>query len=310
MNFNFSTKKILVYGDIIFDKYIFGDVNRISPEAPVPIVKQNNIEIRLGGAANVANNIANVSGDVILCGVLGHNVVNKEIDKYLYDKYILEDKKLKTIIKTRVIAHEQQVLRIDEEDEIRYTKDMLQKIGSFISNIRIDGIIVSDYGKGTVNNKILNMLKKKSMNDEIPIIIDPKKLNYHNYYGVDIITPNLKEAQEMCNCKLQNNNYRKIVDKLLGKYNVKNVIVTLGSNGVCGGNKEEYFYFPAISHNIYDVCGAGDTFIAFFTMVYLQTGDFKLSVMYANIASSIVIEKIGTSLVEKDEFIDRMRRYL
>lgn len=299
---NIKEKNILVIGDIMLDKYIFGDIERISPEAPVPVFKiiKDKVEYRLGGAGNVASNIVSLGAKCILIGDVGNDEDGKIIEKYLNNFNIKFSntslKGNKTICKTRYISNNQQVIRIDNEHFNNDNKNRNYK--EFLNKIKfdeIDCIIISDYDKGLITKKLFEEIKKYNKK----IIVDPKPKNINLYKDVYLITPNLKEATEITSV---NDNIKANLLKL-NKLTNSNVIVTMGRHGAAFYDKEEkkYFEFPATNKEVYDVSGAGDTFIAVLTLLISSKLDLEESIKNAIIAAGISVGKFGTSTVSLNE---------
>jgi rfaE bifunctional protein kinase chain/domain len=192
----FAGKSILVYGDIILDRYIFGEVERISPEAPVPVVRVGGEEARLGGAGNVAANIDRLGARSLLLGVVGADGFAAEIGRLKKQgNLVIQAAGCQTVVKTRVISQRQQIVRIDREASIHLNAEILERIRTAVAAAAIDGIIVSDYAKGSVTAEVMAMLREKAAAGAIPIVVDPKPPNFALYRGVTGVTPNLKDGQ-------------------------------------------------------------------------------------------------------------------
>ncbi len=306
----FKGKKILIYGDVILDRYIFGAVNRISPEAPVPVVKVEKEEFRLGGAGNVAANIDKLEGEGLLMGITGSDTYSNELLKLKNkNNWILKSPANKTLVKTRVISQRQQIVRIDREEEIRVTAEMEASLLGKIEKTSADGIIVSDYAKGSVTPPIMEGLKRKALSDFIPIIVDPKPPHFHLYKNIDGITPNLKEAEMILNRKIKDDNDAAGAIKFIrNKFNAKFSIITRGDKGITAGEKgKRIFHMPAFSHEVYDVTGAGDTVVSVLLLSLVSGANLKEAVSLSNAAASIVVEKIGTSQVTIEEIQKQMK---
>jgi rfaE bifunctional protein kinase chain/domain len=305
----FKSKKILVYGDIILDRYIFGQINRISPEAPVPILKIDHEECRLGGAGNVSSNIDNIGARALLMGVVGKDIYAKEVLRLKKsDRLIADTQSCQTLVKTRVISQRQQIIRIDREAFVEIPPDIEKEFTQSINKLRIDGIIVSDYAKGTVSAKIINMLKQKSKEQNIPIIVDPKPINFGLYHSIGGITPNQKEAEEMINKKIRSQeDAARAAQYIRKKFKSNFAIITRGEQGITASEKgKKTFHIPAVSHEVYDVTGAGDTVVSLLTLALAAGASLKEAVFLSNAAASIVIEKIGTAQVRINELRDRI----
>jgi len=286
----FKDKKILVIGDLILDHYAYGNVSRISPEAPVPIVHLKSEEYKLGGAANVAANIATLSGNVTLIGLIGRDRRGKKVIELCKKNKIkiFPEYFHKTIIKTRIIAENQQLVRIDEEQIT--PKDLNPRIIKREAE-KAEIIIISDYAKGTINEDLMKLLT--SLNKKI--IVDPKPKNKLIYKGAYLITPNQKEALEMSSCE----EIHKAGEQLQKELET-NVIITRGKQGMSifnNGVKD----IPTFAKEVYDVTGAGDTVIATLSLALASGASLESSAILANHAAGIVVGKHGTAKVELEE---------
>lgn len=305
----FSGKKILVYGDVILDRYIFGQVERISPEAPVPVITVELEESRLGGAGNVAANIDRLGACGRLLGVSGCDAFAEELARLKTEgNWVVRDARNRTIVKTRIISQRQQIVRVDREGEIRLGAALLGRIRSRIATPGIDGIIVSDYGKGTVNAEVMALLKARAAAGGIPIVVDPKPPHFDLYRGVTGITPNLKEAEQMAAMPIRNDDAVALaLNRIRRKYQTRFTLVTRGSQGISAAEKNRrMFHLPAFSREVFDVTGAGDTVVAVLTLSLVAGADLREAVALANAAASIVVEKVGTSQVGLEELQDRL----
>ena len=305
----FRSKRILIYGDLILDRYIFGKVTRISPEAPVPVVQIEHEESRLGGAGNVYANINKIGARALILGIVGKDIYSRNIFKLL-DKQnlILSTENNRSLVKTRIISNRQQIVRIDRESQITVTPDQEQLMIRSIQGIEVDGIIVSDYGKGTVTRNILDRLKREAEELRIPIIVDPKPPHFHLYRNVDGITPNLTEAEAITRNKcLNEDDFEKAVKSIRRKFKADFSVITLGNRGIIASEKgKKTFHIPAFGHEVFDVTGAGDTVVSLLTLALISGATLKEAVWLSNAAASIVIEKIGTSQVTIEELRNRI----
>jgi len=306
----FKNKKILIYGDVILDRYIFGGVNRISPEAPVPVIKVKKEEFRLGGAGNVSANIDKLGATSILMGIVGNDTYAETLfELKSKNNFIIRSKNNITLVKTRVISQKQQMVRIDREDPINLNPQVENKIQNDLNKVSFDGIIVSDYAKGSVTKKVIEIFKKKARNDGIPIIVDPKPPNFQFYSRIDGITPNQKEAEEIINKKIQTDQDALLAARLIRKkFNSKFSLITRGDKGITASETgKKAFHIPACSHEVFDVTGAGDTVASVLILALVSGATLKEAVSLANAAASIVIEKIGASQVDINEFRSRIQ---
>lgn len=291
-------KQILVLGDVMLDEYYFSDVERISPEAPIPVAHVKSIERRLGGAANVANNLAHLGANVILIGQVGLDsdaeVYEKLLDESNIQHYLIKRKDFSTIRKIRIISQNQQMLRVDFEQPKKITSKEVKEIRDFLSKESFDIILLSDYNKGFFTRELVEMLK----NFGKKILVDPKPQNIDLFKGVYAMFPNEIELNKIIPGDLS------YVEK--GKLFVKkfdsNLFLTRGSKGAAIFTKDGTFSeIPAEAKSVYDVTGAGDTFFAVCSLALSENFDFFTSAMLANTAAGIVVSKIGTSVVEPDE---------
>jgi len=297
----FPKKHILVIGDLILDEYLFGNINRINPEAPVPVlnVSNNNREHRLGGAANTANNVAALGAKCTVIGQVGNDKFKEPMlelfKKANINTFLIERNDFTTIKKTRLVAQNQQALRVDFEDPKPLKSKHVTKIIEFIKSNQFDMILLSDYDKGMITKELVEELKKLN----ILIIVDPKPNTINLFKNVFVVTPNTKEAQEITNSNSNPETLSKIISE---KYNT-NVIITQGPNGTSSYNKEnnEYNHLPAKAREVYDVSGAGDTFIAILTLALASKAELYEATQIANQAAGIVVGKFGTATLTLTE---------
>lgn len=302
----FKKTNILVIGDIMLDRYWSGPSTRVSPEAPVPVVKITEIEDRLGGAANVAKNLSTLGCNTTLCGVIGDDDAGNSIISLLKKHNIhnaVESKSdTQTITKLRVLSRHQQLLRLDFEEPSANTapKTLLKNIDALIE--KADVVILSDYAKGTILDaaSIINTCRKK----DIPIFVDPKGHNFSRYKNANFITPNKSEFElEAGKCANVEEIFEK-AEKLKGALTVDGILVTLGEKGMALVNKNEVPHASAATaKDVYDVTGAGDTVIATFAASYAAGTNTRDAMRLANIAAGIVVGKLGTSSVTPEELI-------
>ncbi len=288
---NFKNQRIGVVGDIIVDKYIVGDVERISPEAPVPVFEKKKEFFRPGGAANVALNIKKLGGKVKLFGVVGDDETAK-IFKKIYDDTsgIIVEEGRKTTLKTRVMSGAQQILRIDWEDKSKIKEETVEKLIDKIKDEEFSAIIVSDYAKGVITGKLMSFLNKLGLN----VIVDPKPSNFELYRGVLGITPNLKEALEIVGSNKIELKYA--VSKLIKKLSLSWAVITLGKDGVCGREKgKKFFHYSALKKEVFDVTGAGDTFVSTLGIALSSGASLREASFIANLSSAHSISHLGTT---------------
>ena len=307
----FNNKRVLIIGDAMIDAYMWGEINRMSPEAPVPIVDIQKHETRLGGAANVALNIQSLEAKPILCSVIGDDIHGKlflELMKTsnLSTTGILVSKKRRTTLKTRVIANEKHQLRVDEEDT-----QPIQLESQFINNIKnqinhCDVIILQDYNKGTLTKNLITEVISLANKLNIPTIVDPKKINFNTYSNCTVFKPNLSEIKEGMNIDFNANNQdeiQKATNKLLNKLKAKAILLTMSEKGISITQNKEFEYTPAFKRKIIDVSGAGDTVISVASLCLTTKINFKLLSKLSSLAGGIVCEEVGVVPINKNQLL-------
>jgi len=306
----FPQTRILVVGDVIMDEFIWGDVSRISPEAPVPVVDVRHETKMLGGAANVIHNIASLGAKPVLCGVIGDDPTGREIVRAIEelglapDGLVLEPDR-PTSIKTRVVAHDQQVVRFDREVRRGIGPESVARLLGMIEKRRhsLDAVIVADYGKGVVTEAMMKGLRTLVRDSGIVVAVDPKTEHYEYYKGIDILTPNHHEAGAFCRME--------IVDRetligagqqILQHLNCRALLITQGKDGMTLFEKGgEISHIPTVARKVYDVTGAGDTVIGTLVLGMASGLDLKQAAIIANFAAGIVVGEVGTSIVRADD---------
>ncbi len=316
----FSKKKILVIGDIMLDAYIWGNVSRISPEAPVPVVLVSQKEYRLGGAGNVALNIKSLGAAPLLVSMTGDEeeasfLFNLLNEKKIAPEFLLKSSMRKTTTKTRIIAnHQQQLIRIDNEDSRPLNEFDQNLLTDKVMEILplADAVVFSDYDKGVLNQKIIQLVISEARRLHIPTIADPKKDNFFSYQQATLFKPNLKELQE----GLQMTFRRPVVmeelnaaaNKLFEKMNIDIAFITLSDEGIYVNNRESGKIIPSHKRNIYDVSGAGDTVSAVAALSMACGLDLFQMAELTNLAGGIVCEKVGVVPVEPEELRNEMKK--
>lgn len=310
---NFKNQKILVVGDIMLDEYVWGDVNRISPEAPIPILDVKKIEYVPGGVANVAHNIKSLGDEVTLVGVIGPEDKGKILKEILGKKGIntdgiIIDEKRRTTVKTRAVAKNQQLVRIDFEDRDSINPEIEAKISDFIEEKikEVNAVIISDYAKGVITSNLSQNIIMKAKENNVLCLVDPKGDDYSKYRGCNIITPNKKELAQCLNIQInQINNESRFLQAgkmLLSHVMSDNVLVTRGQEGMTLFEKSgETFHHPAVNKRAVDVSGAGDTSIATLTLSLTAGADPKQAITIASYACGVAIDKVGTAVVSPEE---------
>ncbi|MAW30480.1 MAG: D-glycero-beta-D-manno-heptose-7-phosphate kinase [Flavobacteriales bacterium] len=307
----FNNKKVLIIGDAMIDAYMWGEINRMSPEAPVPIVEIQKHETRLGGAANVALNIQSLEAKPILCSVIGDDIHgNLFLDlmhkSNLSTEGILISKKRRTTLKTRVIANEKHQLRVDEEDTkpIQLENKFINKIKDHISSC--DVVILQDYNKGTLTQNVIKEIIATANKLNIPTIVDPKKINFNNYNNCTIFKPNLSEIKEGMKIDFNSNNQNEInevTNKLLNKLQAKAILLTMSEQGISITYNKEFEYTPAFQRKIIDVSGAGDTVISVASLCLTTEMNFKILSKLSSLAGGIVCEEVGVVPINKNKLL-------
>ncbi len=311
----FLGKRIAVVGDLMLDRYFWGSVTRISPEAPVPVVEVESESTRLGGAANVANNIASLGGTPLMMGVIGNDEAGKSLKKIVEDQKfpisgIVVDESRPTTIKTRVIAHSQHVVRIDRETKKDINEETQRKLLKVLEDQidDIQGIILEDYNKGvlakTLIVKIIGLAKKYKK----IVAVDPKFNNFFDYCDVTVFKPNRKETEEALGTRLSTEeSVKKAGKELLKRLGADNVLLTLGERGMTLFDRDgDVSSIPTAARRVADVSGAGDTVISTLTMALASGANIWESAKLANVAGGIVCGEVGIVPIDKDLLFETM----
>ena len=302
-------KKAIVVGDVMIDSYMFGKVNRISPEAPVPVVSVSERKYRLGGAANVALNMAAFGAKVFLCAVIGNDSMGHTFRELLHehnlpDNGIISSENRKTTTKTRVISGGQHLLRIDDEDSSQISDELKEilmfRISQIIENEHIDVLIFEDYDKGLLSPDIIHRITMLCRQNKIKVTVDPKKRNFDAYKYVTLFKPNLKEFCEGCKIDRSTdiNVLKPHAKDFMIRNNIDMLMVTLSENGIFICNRKESVHIPAQIRDIVDVSGAGDTVISVASLLLTATDNIHEIARIANFAGGIVCEKVGVVPVD------------
>ena len=307
----FNKKRVLIVGDSMIDAYMWGEINRMSPEAPVPIVEIQKHETRLGGSANVALNIQSLEAKPILCSVIGDDIhgdlfLDLMHKSNLSTEGILISKKRRTTLKTRVIANEKHQLRVDEEDTkpIQLENKFINKIKDHISSC--DVVILQDYNKGTLTQNVIKEIIATANELKIPTIVDPKKINFNNYNNCTIFKPNLSEIKEGMKIDFNSNNQNEInevTNKLLSKLQAKAILLTMSEKGISITYNKEFEYTPAFQRKIIDVSGAGDTVISVASLCLTTEMNLKILSKLSSLAGGIVCEEVGVVPINKNKLL-------
>lgn len=308
---NFQKAHVIVIGDIMLDTYYEGDAQRISPEAPVPVVKIEKTKYLLGGAGNVARNICALGGSCKIIGIIGDDFAGNKIHTLLKDSGVdcklIKSKYRPSTIKSRIFARNQQMIRFDEEVDSNILevekKELLIKIEDSLTNKSI--IILSDYGKGLLDKDLINNIYElaKSKNFEKPkILVDPKPMNKNYYHNAFLLTPNTKETSELSQMKMSSRD--EIIEagqKLKQELNIENLLVTLGAQGMALFTSEYIYHIKSTAKQVFDVTGAGDTVIATLATCLSIDSDITKACNLATLAAGIVVEKVGSATADTDE---------
>jgi D-beta-D-heptose 7-phosphate kinase/D-beta-D-heptose 1-phosphate adenosyltransferase len=314
----FPRVKLLVVGDIMMDRSIFGKVSRISPEAPVPVVIAETEDFNLGGAANVAHNIRFLGGTVSLCGIVGNDengrkLYRRIVERGIQTQGIFFEQGRQTTVKTRIIAHHphyQQLVRVDRETTDRPKVTTFRNLSKFLTEKMedFDGIVISDYGKGLLTRKLIQTIVKKAKKSKKLIMVDPKLRNFFFYKGATVITPNTNEASEASRIPVTDQfSVEKMGRTLLRRLRCNALVITQGEKGMTIFEPLQKPYpVPTVAKEVYDVTGAGDTVIGTMALA-LGTGpgvSYKDAASLANYAAGIVVGKVGTAIVSKEELLN------
>lgn len=320
MNFDelfsqFARMKVAVLGDVMLDTYWWGRVDRISPEAPVPVVALNEKEYRIGGAGNVALNTAALAAETTLFSIVGadsdaETLVALLQQKQIDTRYIIRSTTRITTNKIRIVSKSQQMMRLDSEitNDITSAEEQLL-LGSFTSYVqqsRPDVVILEDYNKGILTETLIQAIIGVCRQHGIATAVDPKKKNFFAYKGVDIFKPNLKEVKEGLNLLLEQVNepaMREVHSALHNRLQHAISLITLSEKGVFIQQDAVSHIFPSHRRNIADVSGAGDTVIAVASLVYAATRDIRLAAETANIAGGLVCEEVGTAAISRERLL-------
>ncbi len=312
----FAKARILVLGDLILDEFVWGTVSRISPEAPVPVVWVNKESYMPGGSCNVANNIVSLGGKSLIVGVVGDDdkgvILKEDLEsKGIDTSGVSVDTDRKTILKTRVVAHHQQVVRIDKENaeplSERLQERMISEVKKNIADA--DALVIEDYGKGVITPRLLREVVPFARRLGKIVAVDPKEEHFSYYKGVSLITPNTAETEKASGLEIKDEgSLFKAGKKLLAKLKCGILLVTLGESGMCVFTKgSRPKQIPTIAQEVFDVSGAGDTVIAAYTLALASGADPIQAAHIANCAAGIVVGKLGTATVSPEELLKSIR---
>ena len=310
----FGRARILVVGDLMLDEFVWGKVSRISPEAPVPVVWVQSESVMPGGAANVANNISALGGQVAVVGIVGEDRWGSLLTKELVSRKIETSGILKTnrptTVKTRVIAHHQQVVRVDREQREPLspatTEQLIQAITQQLD--AVDAVIIEDYGKGVITRHLLEVVIPLARKHKKIITVDPKEEHFDMYHRVTALTPNRVEAGEAMGRELETDkDVERAGAEILRRLDCEGVLITLGEDGMWlfeqSGRQAR---IPTVAQEVFDVAGAGDTVIAAFTLALASGATMEQAARIANYAAGIVVGKLGVAVATPEELRERL----
>lgn len=310
----FKHKKIAIIGDLMLDKYVWGKVDRISPEAPVPVVDVDKDDYKIGAAGNVALNIESLGGKPYLFSVIGDDGYGRMLTEILEEKNInaegvTKDPTRQTTLKIRIIAHSQQVVRIDYEDRHPITDRVHSSIIEQLEKVKPDAIIIEDYNKGLLTVELIRDICKVAEELGVVSIVDPHPTRDYSFYqGVDGITPNRKEAYNLIGAKPETP-VEEVGQQILDKLNLDFSVITLGEDGMMIFADNKIKHIPTHAREVFDVTGAGDTVISIFTMAMACTPEPETAAFIANVGAGLVVSEIGAGTVTADEIINEIKKY-
>ncbi len=305
----FRDRKVLILGDLMLDHYIWGRVKRISPEAPVPIVEVNSESVRLGGAGNVVNNVLGLGGKAILCSVIGPDDAGHWLSERIQskggdEKGLIVEENRSTTKKTRIIAHQQQVVRYDHEERRPILRKTENRIIDYVSSRldEIDCLAISDYAKGVITERILKTILVSAIERDIPVVVDPKVSHFSLYQKVTLITPNHLEATQASGIEIEDeDSLMSAGGKLLRKLGCEAVLITRGEQGMSLFEKGgKVSHIPTVAREVYDVTGAGDTVLSTLSLCLAAGTSLIDAARLSNLAAGIVVGIVGTAAINRE----------
>lgn len=321
---SFNDKKIMIVGDMMLDIYMKGKVERISPEAPVPIVAVTETFSRLGGAANVAQNLKTLGAEPILCSIVGNDEKANELLNAMTEQNMIVDGIIKcddriTTRKVRIISNNAQMLRVDTEDTFDLTEEeyrlLMDRVNDIINKGNIDGIILQDYNKGVLTEKVIRDVIALANEKNIPVGVDPKKRNFLAYKNATLFKPNLKELKEGIGISSKDDSIEiivKAVDRLQAELRCRYIMTTLSERGVLIKDYETntYHHIPAHLRKIADVSGAGDTVLSVAMLCLVCKEDAYTIAALSNLAGGLVCEELGAVPINKERLLEESEKNL
>lgn len=308
---NFEDITVLVLGDVMLDRYWWGSVSRISPEAPVPVVKLDRSTFAAGGAANVAANIAGLSGKALLVGLIGDDEGGRELPAVLSaanvsSENLITTHERPTTVKTRVVAHSQHVVRVDNEEEAaisaEHAKEVLSRVLDLIPTV--DVVVLSDYAKGLLSVALVRTVIDAAREAGKPVLVDPKGIDYKRYNGATLLTPNRIEAAHACGIDASEKLAVELSGaRLLAGLEIDSCLITQGEEGMTLFTREgAAVHLPAMARQVYDVTGAGDTVVAALSLAIGAGANMLTAARLANFAAGLAVEQVGTTVLSRDAF--------
>jgi rfaE bifunctional protein kinase chain/domain len=307
-----SGRRVLIVGDVMLDEYIWGEVQRISPEAPVPVVEVHRRTCAPGGAANVAANVASLGGQPLLGGVVGRDPQAAQLRDEMAQRGIdaaglIVDEDRQTTTKTRIVAHSQQVVRVDAEQRAPLRPELEDALLSWIERVLhiADACVLSDYAKGAVSPRLAEDFIRLAREAGKPVIVDPKGTDYAKYRGATVVTPNVREAERALNREINSHaDLAEVGRHLLGVLEGSVLLITRGAEGMSlFMDQVNPLHIPAVARNVFDVTGAGDTVIGALALALAAGASLDQAAQLANHAAGIVVGKVGTATVTVEELI-------
>lgn len=317
---SFNKLNVLIVGDVMIDAYMWGQVNRISPEAPVPVVSVNKKENRLGGAANVALNIQAMGARPILCSVIGSDEKSDLFldllrTQKLSDSGIIKSKKRITTVKTRIIGGNHQMMRVDEELETtistQESNSLFTKIKELVNSQKVDVIIFEDYDKGCISAELIQKIVAFAKQQKIPTVVDPKKKNFMSYKGTTLFKPNLAELREGLKMDIDARDMKEIAkatERFAKEQSIEMALITLSDKGIYIHSKKTKKLFPAHLRDVTDVSGAGDTVVSIAALCLAAGANAEDIARLSNLAGGMVCEKVGVVPVNKEQLLNEAIR--
>jgi len=311
----FDGLNVLIIGDVMVDKYMWGEAERISPEAPVPVVNVSTTENRLGGAANVALNVKALGATPYLCGVIGDDSDGTTFlellkKRAIHQDYVCIEPYRMTTTKTRILARNQQIIRFDTEVKKAITDETFNQIADkfklIIGENQIDVVIIQDYDKGLLDARLIQLIMSECHNKNIPVAVDPKKNNFSDYQSADLFKPNLREMEEGLKIEIDPNDLQGLIKaskKLAELLENKITMISLSDKGIFISDDTNHHLIEAHIRDVADVSGAGDTVISAAALSLAIESDIEKIAKLSNLAGGLVCEKVGVVPIDKDQLI-------